>query len=160
LQNPKRNDLQLPLIQPPGRQAADKWRPIMKDKVKSHKDLRVYNNAMEAALKIFELTKTFPPEEKYSLTDLMRRASWSLCSNIGQAWRKRINQTAFTAKLNDSENFACESQVWVEFARKCGYLKDEVCNELDSAYDQILGQLFKMIKEADKWIIKSERLPE
>ena len=132
----------------------------MTDKIKSYKDLRVYNNAMEAAMKIFEITKTFPPEEKYSLTDQMRRASRSLCSNIGQAWRKRINQAAFTAKLNDSENFACESQVWVEFARKCGYLKDEICNELDSAYDQILGQLFKMIKEADRWIIKSERLPD
>ena len=132
----------------------------MTDKIKSYKDLRVYNNAMEAAMKIIEITKTFPPEEKYSLTDQMRRASRSLCSNIGQAWRKRINQAAFTAKLNDSENFACESQVWVEFARKCGYLKDEICNELDSAYDQILGQLFKMIKEADRWIIKSERLPD
>jgi four helix bundle protein len=132
----------------------------MKAEIKSYKDLRVYNNAMEAALKIFELTKTFPPEENNSLTDQMRRASRSLCTNIGQAWRKRINQAAFTAKLNDSKNFACESQVWVEFARKCGYLKDEICNELDSAYDQILGQLFKMVKEADKWIIKSERLPD
>jgi four helix bundle protein len=132
----------------------------MKEKIKSYKDLRVYNNAMEAAMKIFELTKTFPPEEKYSLTDQMRRASRSLCSTIGEAWRKRINQAAFTAKLNDSESVACESQVWVEFARKCGYLKDEVCNELDSAYDQILGQLFKMIKESDKWIIKSDRFSE
>ena len=132
----------------------------MKNKIQSYKDLRVYGNAMEAAMKIFELTKTFPPEEKCSLTGQMRRASLSLCSNIGQAWRKRVNQAAFTAKLSDSENFACESQVWVEFARRCGYLKEEVCDELDSAYDKILGQLFKMIKESDKWIIKSERLPD
>jgi four helix bundle protein len=90
----------------------------------------------------------------------MRRASRSLCSTIGEAWRKRIDQTAFTAKLNDSESVACESQVWVEFARKCGYLKDEVCNELDSAYDQILGQLFKMTRESDKWIIKSNRFSD
>ena len=132
----------------------------MTDKIKSYKDLRVYNNAMEAALKIFEITKTFPPEEKCSLTDQMRRASRLLCAHIGQAWRNRVNQAAFTAKLKDSESAACESQVWVEFARKCGYLKDEACHELDSAYDQILGQLFKMIKESDKWIIKSERLPD
>ena len=132
----------------------------MKDKIKSYKDLRVYNNAMEAAMKIFELTRTFPPEEKYSLTDQMRRASRSVCSTIGEAWRKRANQAAFTARLNESESVACESQVWVEFARKCGYLKDEISDELDAAYDQILGQLFKMIKESDKWTIKSSRFSE
>lgn len=132
----------------------------MKDKIKSYKDLRVYNNAMEAAMKIFELTRTFPPEEKYSLTDQMRRASRSVCSTIGEAWRKRANQAAFTARLNESESVACESQVWVEFARKCGYLKDEISDELDAAYDQILGQLFKMIRESDKWTIKSSRFSE
>ena len=135
-------------------------RTTMTDIIKSYKDLRVYNNAMEAAMKIFELTKTFPSEEKYSLTDQMRRASRSVCATIGDAWRKRINQAAFTARLNDSESVACESQVWVEFARKCGYLKDEICSELDSAYDQILGQLFKMIKESDKWIIKSNQFSD
>jgi four helix bundle protein len=132
----------------------------MKEKINTYKDLRVYNNAMEAAMKIFELTKSFPPEEKYSLTDQMRRASRTVCSTIGEAWRKRIDQSAFTSRLNDSESVACESQVWVEFSRKCGYLKDEVCDELDSAYDQILGQLFKMIKESDKWIIKPKRLSD
>ena len=132
----------------------------MKEKIKSYKDLRVYNNAMEAAMKIFELSKTFPPEEKYSLTDQMRHASRSVCATIGEAWRKRINQAVFTARLNDSESVACESQVWVEFARKCGYLKEEVCDELDSAYDQILGQLFKMIKESDKWTNKSNQFSD
>jgi len=132
----------------------------MKEKIKSYKDLRVYNNAMEAAMKIFELSKTFPPEEKYSLTDQMRHASRSVCATIGEAWRKRINQAVFTARLNDSESVACASQVWVEFARKCGYLKEEVCDELDLAYDQILGQLFKMIKESDKWTIKSNQFSD
>ena len=132
----------------------------MKDKIKSYRDLRVYNNAMEAAMKIFELSKAFPPEEKYSLTDQLRQASRSVCSNIGEAWRKRINQATFNARLNDSESLACATQVWIEFARKCGYLKDEISKELDSAYDQILGQLFKMIKESDKWTIKSNRFSE
>jgi four helix bundle protein len=129
----------------------------MKDKINSFKDLRVYNNAMDAAMKIFELTKTFPPEEKHSLTDQLRCASRSVCTTIGEAWRKRIDQAAFTARLNDTESLACASQVWVEFARKCGYLKDEACNELDSAYDQILGQLFKMGKESYKWTFRSNR---
>ena len=132
----------------------------MKEKINSYKYLRVYNNAMEAAMKIFELSKTFPPEEKYSLTDQMRHASRSVCATIGEAWRKRINQAVFTARLNDSESVACASQVWVEFARKCGYLNEEVCDELDSAYDQILGQLFKMIKESDKWTIKSNQFSD
>jgi four helix bundle protein len=132
----------------------------MKDKINNYKDLRVYNNAMEAAMKIFELSKTFPPEENNSLTDKLRCASRSVCTTIGEAWRKRIDQAAFTARLNDTESLACASQVWVEFARKCGYLKDEACNELDSAYDQILGQLFKMIKESDKWTIKSKRFSD
>jgi len=132
----------------------------MKEKIKSYRDLRVYNNAMEAAMRIFELTKAFPTEEKYSLTDQMRRASRSVCANIGEAWRKRVNQATFNARLNDSESLACATQVWIEFARKCGYLKDEISNELDSAYDQILGQLFKMIKESDKWTIKSNQFSE
>jgi four helix bundle protein len=129
----------------------------MKDKIMNFKDLRVYNNAMEAAMKIYELSKTFPPEEKHSLTDQLRCSSRSVCTTIGEAWRKRIDQASFTARLNDSESLACASQVWVEFARKCGYLKDEACNELDSAYDQILGQLFKMGKESYKWTPKSSR---
>ena len=132
----------------------------MKDKINSYKDLRVYNNAMEAAMKIFELSKTFPPEENNSLTDKLRCASRSVCTTIGEAWRKRVDQAAFTARLNDTESLACASQVWVEFARKCGYLKDEACNELDSAYDQILGQLFKMGKESNKWTFTSNRFSD
>ena len=129
----------------------------MKEKIKSYKDLYVYKHAMAAAMKIFELTKAFPEEEKHSLTDQLRRTSRSVCSTIGEAWRKRIDQAAFTARLNDTESLACASQVWVEFARKCGYLKDEVCNELDSAYDQILGQLYKMGKESAKWTFNANR---
>ena len=129
-------------------------------KIRTVRDLNVYRKAFESAMEIFELTKSFPKEEKYSLTDQLRRASRSVCSNIGEAWRKRINQATFNARLNDSESLACATQVWIEFARKCGYLKDEISNELDSAYDQILGQLFKMIKESEKWTIKSNRFSE
>ena len=126
----------------------------MTEKIKSYKDLRVFQNAMDAALKIFQLTKPFPPEEKYAMTDQMRGSSRSVCSNLAEAWRKRRYQAAFIAKLNDSEGKACETQVWVEFARRCKYLEDDVCDDLDSAYDLILGQLVKMITEPDKWLIK------
>jgi len=126
----------------------------MGEKINSYKELRVFQNAMEAAMKIFELTKTFPPEEKYSMVDQMRRSSRSVCSNIGEAWRKRRYKAAFVAKLSDAESEACETQVWIEFSRRCGYLEDTICDEMDEDYDQIMGQIVKMINDADKWLIK------
>ena len=124
------------------------------EKIKSYKDLRVFQNAMDAAMKIFHLTKQFPPEEKYSMVDQMRRSSRSVCANLAEAWRKRRYRAAFIAKLSDAESEACETQVWIEFARRCRYLKNDVCNELDAIYDQIMGQLVKMIVDSDKWLIK------
>ena len=126
----------------------------MPDKINSYKDLRVFQNAMNAAMKIFQLTEKFPPAEKYSLTDQIRCSSRSVCSNITRAWRKRRFKTPFIAKLNDSEGEACETQVWIEFARQCNYLDDDACKDLDSTYDQIMGQLVKMINRPDKWLIK------
>jgi four helix bundle protein len=126
----------------------------MGEKIGSYKDLRVYQKAMDAAMKVFELTKTFPPEEKYSMVDQMRRASRSVCTNIGEAWRKRRYRAAFVAKLSDSESEACETQVWAEFARRCGYLSPGISDELDAIYDQIMGQLVKMIDDPDKWLIR------
>ena len=126
----------------------------MGEKINSYKELRVFQNAMNAAMKIFELTKTFPPEEKYSMVDQMRRSSRSVCSNIGEAWRKRRYKAAFIAKMSDAESEACETQVWIEFARRCEYLSDDICLELDTAYEQIIGQIVKMIDDADNWLIK------
>ena len=131
----------------------------MPDKINSYKDLRVFQNAMNAAMKIFELTDKFPPEERYSLTDQIRCSSRSVCSNITRAWRKRRFKTPFIAKLNDSEGEACETQVWVEFARQCNYLEDDVCKDLDAAYDQIMGQLAKMISQPEKRMIKKPPEP-
>lgn len=129
----------------------------MTDKINSYKDLRVFQNAMNAAMKIFLLSKKFPPEEKYSMTDQIRRSSRSVCSNITKAMRKRRFKTPFVAKLNDSESVACETQVWIEFARQCNYLDDEVCSDLDAAYDQIMGQLAKMISQPEKWLFKNQQ---
>jgi len=129
----------------------------MTEFIKTYKDLRVFQNAMNAAMKIFELTENFPREEQYSLTDQIRRSSRSVCSNITRAWRKRRFKTPFIAKLNDSEGEACETQVWVEFARQCHYLDDDACNNLEAAYEQIMGQLSKMISQPDKWLIKNQQ---
>ncbi|MDJ0576886.1 MAG: four helix bundle protein [Xenococcaceae cyanobacterium MO_234.B1] len=78
-----------------------------KESIKSHEDLVVYQMAFEAAMKIFKLSKTFPVEERYSLTDQIRRSSRSVCANLAEAWRKRRYEAAFIAKLNDCEAEAC-----------------------------------------------------
>ncbi len=126
----------------------------MAERINSHRELRVYQNAMEAAMSIFELTKSFPPEERFSMTDQMRRSSRSVCANLAEAWRKRRYQNAFVAKLSDAESEACETQVWIEFAQRCRYFNTETSQQLDATYDQIIGQLVKMIQEPEKWIIK------
>ncbi len=123
-------------------------------RINSYKDLRVYQNAMDAAMEIFEITKGFPPEEKYSMVDQARRASRSVCTNIAEGWRKRRYRAAFIAKLSDSEGEACETEVWIDFARRCGYLAGDSADELDAKYEQIMGQLVKMINEPEKWLIK------
>lgn len=126
----------------------------MSERIHSHRDLHVYQNARSAAMEIFEQSKSFPPEEKYSLTDQGRRASRSVCANLAEAWRKRRYKAAFIAKLSDCETEACESQVWLEFAHLCGYIDEETFKRMDSDYDRILGQLVKMIDGADDWLIK------
>jgi four helix bundle protein len=120
----------------------------MTDKINSYRDLRVFQNAMKAAMKIFQLTENFPPEEKYSMTDQLRRSSRSVCANITRAWRKRRFKTPFIAKLNDSEGEACET-----------YLDDNVCDDLDAVYNHIMGQLVKMINQPEKWLIKNQQKP-
>jgi len=87
----------------------------------------------------------------------MRRSSRSVCANIAEAWRKRRYEAALIAKLSDAESEACETQVWLEFASKCNYLDMALRDRLDGAYDQIIAQVVRMIKEADKWLIRSKQ---
>ncbi len=111
----------------------------MGERINSYKDLRVYQQAMEAAMRIFEVTKAFPPEERYSMVDQIRRSSRSVCANVAEAWRKRCYKAAFVAKLSDAESEACETQVWIEFAQRCGYIEQTSAEELDKYYDKIIG---------------------
>ncbi|GMR19465.1 MAG: four helix bundle protein [Gammaproteobacteria bacterium] len=126
----------------------------MSEKISSYKQLRVYQGAMELAMEIFELTKAFPKEEKYSLVDQMRRSSRSVCANLAEAWRKRRYKAAFVAKLSDSESEACETQVWIEIAQRCGYISEETAHRLDDSSEKIMAQIIRMIQEVDKWLIK------
>jgi four helix bundle protein len=109
--------------------------------------------AFEAAMRIFELTKSFPAEERYSLTDQIRRSSRSVCANLTEAWRKRRYEGAFLIKLSDAEAEAAETQTWLEFAVKCNYLTLETGRELYQFYDQILGKLVSMINNPTPWLI-------
>jgi four helix bundle protein len=104
-------------------------------------------------MKIFELSKKFPQEEKYALIDQIRRSSRSVCANLAEAWRKRRYKAAFIAKLNDCEAEAAETQVWIKFAVKCDYLDVLQARELYATYNQVLSGLINMIKNPNKWII-------
>jgi four helix bundle protein len=125
----------------------------MGQKIRNHHDLEVYRMGFEAAMRIFEVTKMFPKEERYSLTDQMRRSSRSVCANIAEAWRRRRYEGSFIYRLNDSEAEAAETQVWLEFAVKCGYLDSAIARELYATYDNILGKLVTMICHPEQWVI-------
>jgi len=124
--------------------------------IRSYKDLRVYRAAIEAAMRIFELTKLFPAEERYSMIDQMRRSSRSVCTNIGEAWRKRRYPAHFVSKLSDSGE-AEETRVWLELAFRCGYLSKTDADELDRDYDGILAQLVRMIEHPEQWTIRKSK---
>ena len=125
-----------------------------KEPIKSHEDLDVYQMAFEAAMKIFVQSKKFPKEEKYSLTDQIRRSSRSVCANLAEAWRKRRYEAAFIAKLNDCEAEAAETQTGLKFAVKCNYLDVEIGREIYGTYNRILGILVTIINNPSPWILK------
>ena len=122
--------------------------------VTKHTELDVYKRAFAAAMQLFELSKKFPKEETYSLTDQLRRASRSVCANVAEAWRKRRYEAHFKSKLSDSEAEAAESQVWIQFAVECGYLDKEVATPIYVEYDQTIAMLVGMIRDAEKWVLK------
>ena len=130
---------------------------MTRESLKSQRDLEVYQMAFNAAMFIFELSKKFPVEERYSLTDQIRRSSRSVCANLAEAWRKRLYEAAFIAKLSDSSAEAAETQTWIEFAVQCNYLSAETGRELYKTYNSILGMLVSMIHNSDKWIIPTNK---
>jgi four helix bundle protein len=118
-------------------------------KINSVKDLDVYRMAFEAAMEIFFVSKGFPSDEKYSLTDQIRRSSRSVCANLSEGWRKRKYKAVFINKLSDSGQEAAETQTWLEFALKCGHFDDATFNKLDEQYEHIFAMLSTMEKKAD-----------
>lgn len=129
----------------------------MSVKITRHQDLDVYRKSFDAAMQIFEVSKRFPKEETYSLTDQIRRSSRSVCANLAEAWRRRRYQASFVNKLNDSEGEAAETQTWLEFAVKCGYLNKEKGRTLFKTYDEIISILVPMINHPGSWVLPSGR---
>lgn len=124
-----------------------------KKKITRHTDLEVYQKSVAVAMKIFEFSKSFPLEEKYSLTDQVRRSSRSVCANQAEAWRKRIYRAHFASKLNDSEAEAAETQSWIQFAVECGYMARESASELYKEYESIIAMLVSMRNHPEAWCI-------
>jgi len=122
--------------------------------VVKHTELDVYKRAFEAAMALFRVSKEFPKEETYSLTDQVRRSSRSVCANLAEAWRKRRYEAAFISKLSDSEAEAAETQTWIQCAVQCEYFNREEAEQLYREYDEIIAMLVAMIRDASKWILK------
>ncbi len=126
-------------------------KPRRKKAVRKHTDLEVYRRSFAAAMQLFELSKKFPPEERYSLTDQCRRSARSVSANVAEAWRKRRYPAAFVSKLSDAEGEAAETQVWIQFAVNSGYLAPETARPLYAEFDEVIAMLVHMITHPDDW---------
>ena len=121
--------------------------------LRSHKELDVYQLAFKTSMEIYHLTKTFPKDEIFSLTSLIRRSSRSVSANISEAFRKRRYEKAFVAKLSDSEAESAETQVWLDYSLECEYISKDLYQKLFNEYDNIIGKIVNMINNPDKWSI-------
>ena len=119
--------------------------------INSFRDLIVFQKAYEVAMEIFEVTNEFPKEEKYSLTDQIRRSSRSITSNIAEAWAKKIYVKSFVSKLSDSLGEEFETEVWLDYSRDCKYITPETYDVFISKYDEIRKMLISMIKNPEKF---------
>ena len=120
-------------------------------KIRSHRDLIIYQKAFEAAMEIFQLTKEFPKEENYSLIDQIRRSSRSVAANLGEAFRRRYYPKMFVAKIVDCESEAAETQVWLKFSSQCQYLDQSTAEKLIRIYDEILYIATEMKAHPERW---------
>ncbi len=126
--------------------------------IRSFRELTVYQKAFEQAMRIFEVTKTFPKGEQYALTDQIRRSARSVCTNIGEAWRKRRYPAHFVSKLTDADGEATETMIWLDFSLHCGYLDSAIHTELCSEYEQIGKMLGSMTSAPEKFCYRDRKV--
>lgn len=119
--------------------------------INSFKDLIVYQKAYNLAMQIFDISKGYPKEERYSLTDQIRRSSRSVTSNIAEAWAKRIYTKVFVNKLSDSLGEEFETEGWLDYSLDCNYIKKETHSLLIAEYDQVRKMLISMINSPEKF---------
>jgi four helix bundle protein len=124
---------------------------LIMNTIRTHKDLVVYQMAFESAIEIFEITKSFPMEERYSMTKQIRKSSRSVCANISEAFRRRVYPKSFLARLTDSISEASETQTWLDFALEYEYIDLEKYDNLYKNYDNIIGKLINMSRKPEKW---------
>ncbi len=123
------------------------------EKIRTHKDLKVYQLSFQAGMQIYRLSMEFPKEEMYSLTDQIRRSSRSVSGNLAEAFRKRRYPKNFVSKITDSEGEAAETQVWLDYALECEYLDKISHGQLFDMYDHIISILVNMGNNPDAWSI-------
>ncbi len=121
------------------------------------KDLTVYKKAFELAMMIFELTKSFPKEEKYSLTDQIRRSSRSVCSSIAEAYRKRRYEAHFISKTSDADMENSETQVWLSFALECKYIDENMFEDLLNRSQEVGRMLNHMIENPENYLRNADK---
>jgi four helix bundle protein len=119
--------------------------------IKHFRDLEVYQPAFEVAMRIFEITKTFPVDEKRSMVDQIRRSSRPVCSNLAEGWRKRKYKAVFVNKITDSMEEASETQTWLQFSFACNYISKDLFKELDEECEKIISMLNSVERNADKF---------
>ena len=124
---------------------------MRKGQYRGYRDLKVYALAHQLALDIHEITKRYPKEEKYSLTDQIRRSSRSVPANLAEAWKKRRYEKAFISKLIDCAGEAGETEVWLDFSKDFGYINNEQHQDLMKRYDEVNRMLYGMINKSDKF---------
>jgi len=124
--------------------------------VSSFKELIVYQKAHNLAMDIFEISKNFPKEEKFSLTDQIRRSSRSVSSCIAESWAKRLYIKAFVNKLTDSLGEEFETEDWLNYSRDCKYISDAEYQQMISGYDEVRKILISMINNPEKWCLNKE----
>ncbi|MEP6820408.1 MAG: four helix bundle protein [bacterium] len=115
------------------------------------RDLKTYQLAFTLAMNIFNESKKFPVEEKYALTDQIRRASRSVAANIGEGYRKKQYPKMFVSKMADADGEATETQVWLDFATECGYLPENLQLELRKGYEELGRMLGSMIAHPERF---------
>ena len=123
---------------------------LMRDRpVGGVKELHVYQLAYKTAMEVFRQSRSFPPDERYSLTSQIRRSSRSVAANIAEGYRKRQYPAMFSSKMADAE--ATETGIWLDFARDCGYLKPDDHRQLMAACEEIGRMLHTMVNDPDKF---------